>query len=384
MIKKLFNDTDKTLLIVTIALCLFGLFNIVTVSSQEATNVNNQSIYFYFYRQLLFLIGGTVLGVIIMTRPIKSLDKYLKYLLIGCMILNAYVLLTGSATRGATNWIKIGPFSLQPSEFSKPVIILTLAYLFERYAKLFRNKKADHTNAIVKIIATGLFIPLLVFFQKDLGTFAIITGTAFVMFIFSPLTSKQKIQVGKIVGVFTLIGIVIIFLIKGNILSGAQKGRLNFFNPCSSDKFATSGYQVCNAFIAINRGGLTGVGIGASTQKYSYIPEPHTDMVFSIISEEYGFVVGLIILILYAIILYRILNLATYATSISGRFICLGVATYIFLHIFINLGGLFGIIPLTGVPLPFLTYGGSFLVSLLVSLSLVQRVHIDTKRTKVF
>ena len=115
-------------------------------------------------------------------------------------------------------------------------------------------------------------------------------------------------------------------------------------------------------------------------QKYSYIPEPHTDMVFSIVSEENGLLGGTIIFIIYIILLYRILRIARLTDSIKNRYICIGVATYIFMHILINLGGLFGLIPLTGVPLPFLSYGGSFTLSLMISLALVQRVFIETKR----
>ena len=157
--------------------------------------------------------------------------------------------------------------------------------------------------------------------------------------------------------------------------------RFDFFNPCS--KYEKGGYQVCNGFIAFNDGGLWGLGIGKSKQKYSYIPEPHTDSVFAIIGEEWGFLKSTFIFIVYAYILKRILDLSAKASRVRGKFICLGVATYIFSHILINLGGLFGVIPLTGVPLPFLSYGGSFAISLIGSLGLVQRVHIETKNQKI-
>ena len=130
-------------------------------------------------------------------------------------------------------------------------------------------------------------------------------------------------------------------------------------------------------------GGLTGVGIGKSTQKYSYIPEPHTDMVFAILAEEYGFIVGAAIILIYAVLIYRLLMLSSRANTIRGKYMCLGIATYIMAHIVVNLGGLFGIIPLTGVPLPFLSYGGSFTLSLIVALGIAQRVHIETKRYKI-
>ena len=133
----------------------------------------------------------------------------------------------------------------------------------------------------------------------------------------------------------------------------------------------------------MNLGGLGGVGVGKSTQKYSYIPEPHTDMIFSIITEEGGFKFGAPIIIAYMILITNILLLSSRATTISNKFICLGVATYIFLHVLINLGGLFGVLPLTGVPLPFMSYGGSFALMLTLSLAVVQRIHVETKQYRL-
>ena len=156
--------------------------------------------------------------------------------------------------------------------------------------------------------------------------------------------------------------------------------RFDFYDPCS--KYEEGGYQICNGFIAINSGGLLGVGIGNSKQ-VSYIPESHTDSVFAIIAEEYGFIVCTGLFIIYLIVLYRIFNLACRVSNIRGKFICLGIGTYLALHILINLGGLFGSIPLTGVPLPYLSYGGSFTLSLMVSLAIVQRICIEKNTEKI-
>ena len=384
MIKKIFKDSDKILLFVSIVLLFFGLFNIVTVSSQEVTNkLIGKSLYYYFERQLLFIVIGLIPVFIIMSLPLKKNYKYLVPLFLGIVLLNIIVIIKGGFTRGATNWLKLGPFSIQPSELAKPIVIFSVAYLLEKFYKIFKNPRIDHSKQLYTVLAVGLIVPALVFGQKDIGTCTIIIFAFMMMYIFSPINSKDKFQSLKVIGLVVLISLFGIMLFKGSFLTGAQESRLNYFNPCQSEKYMSGGYQVCNAFIAINRGNLTGVGIGKSTQKYSYIPEPHTDMVFAIISEEYGFIVGLIIILAYALIIYRILKIASIASTICGRYICLGVASFIFAHIFINLGGLFGIIPLTGVPLPFLSYGGSFIISLLVSLALVQRVYIDTKRAKI-
>jgi len=202
-----------------------------------------------------------------------------------------------------------------------------------------------------------------------------------IMFLSSPIKKIDKLRtIGLVVGV-VIVGISMIVLKQGYLLTDAQMSRFSFFNPCS--RYETNGYQVCNGFIALNDGGLFGVGIGKSKQKYSYIPEPHTDSIFAIIGEEYGLLTCSIIFIGYAFILFRILKISLNTKSIKGKYITLGIACYIFMHIFINLGGLFGLIPLTGVPLPFLSYGGSYLISLMCSLAVVQRIHIEDKNEKI-
>lgn len=271
---------------------------------------------------------------------------------------------------------------VQPSELAKPTLILAMSLLFRKNYYKLKDPKEKHDMIIWQIIGFGLIFPALVFLQKDLGTAIILFGIFAVMFIFSPITRSEKIKASLI----SLGAIAILLLVRlsisGYILSDAQTSRLNnFFNPCS--KYEDTGYQVCNAFIAINNGGLTGVGLGKSTQKYSYIPEPHTDMVFAIIAEENGVVVCGLIFVAYLIIIYRILKLSMTTRRMSHRYTCIGVATYFFLHILINLGGLFGIIPLTGVPLPFLSYGGSFTLSLIATMAVIQRIHIELKNEKI-
>ena len=160
-----------------------------------------------------------------------------------------------------------------------------------------------------------------------------------------------------------------------SILLERQLERFDFRNPC--DKILENGSQVCNCYIAMNNGGLFGVGLGNSTQKYLYLPEPYTDFIFAIIVEELGVVTGIFIIILYMIVLYRILIIGRRSPSNRGAALCYGIATYIFLHIAINLLGIMGLIPLTGVPLPFMSYGGSFTICLIAALTIVQRVSID-------
>ena len=162
-----------------------------------------------------------------------------------------------------------------------------------------------------------------------------------------------------------------------NILEDRQKERFDISNPCA--KILSNGNQVCNCYIAINNGGLMGVGLGNSTQKYLYLPEPYTDFIFAIIVEELGVVTGVIILLLYLIVLFRILLIGRQSPTNRGAILCYGIAAYIFLHITVNLLGIMGLMPMTGVPLPFMSYGGSYTICLIAALTVVQRVNIDTK-----
>lgn len=377
-----FADMDKVLFFMTLILIIFGSLNIVTASSREAVVNADANLFYFFFKHIIILIISLVAFLIVIKIPTKNYKKWIPFIYIVVIGMNLFLVLKGVATRGANNWINLGFMKVQPSELAKPVLILTLGLFFEMYYKKLQNIKEKHDNIIWKIIGFSLIFPILVFLQKDLGTAMILLGIFVVLFVFSPISTSEKIKSSLIsLGIIAIL-LFVRFSISGYILSNAQASRLNnFFNPCS--KYEDTGYQVCNAFIAINNGGLTGVGLGKSTQKYSYIPEPHTDMVFAIIAEENGIIICSFIFIAYLVIIYRILKLSMKTKNIKNRYICIGVATYIFLHILINLGGLFGLIPLTGVPLPFLSYGGSFTLSLIATLAVVQRIHIEMKNEKI-
>ena len=376
-----FQDMDKILFYVTMILFIFGLFNIVTASSSEAVIRYEKSLFYYFFRQLGMIVLGLIASLFIINKETK---KYSFYAIIGFLAITACVLclfLYGSFHKGAQNWLSIGPIKFQPSEFVKPITIVCLALIFEKTKSKVRNKKKTPYDIIGVILFVGLFNPIIIYLEKDLGTMMIIMFVFFMMFLASPILKQYKIKTMIFLLIVALSGLLVVQNLKGYILSEEQMARFNFINPCKN--YLEGGYQICNAYIAINNGGLFGLGIGKSQQKYSYIPEPHTDMVFAIIAEEQGLIRSSLILIAYAIILYRILDISSKVESLRGKYICLGVACYIFAHILINLGGLFGILPLTGVPLPFLSYGGSFTLALIISLALVQRVHIEYKREKI-
>lgn len=389
-LRKFIGDMDKLSLILTIALYGFGLFSIVSASTREAVNNLDKSVYYYFGRQGLILLLCTIVYIFILFIPTKAYRwgnfAIIKFLWILVFGLNLFMILQGSSNRGANNWLSLPiiGFQLQPGELAKPILIVSISLMLEAATGYFINKKIKHNAGIIMVLLVGTVTALLIMLQKDMGTAVINLAIFGVLFLSSPIQFKEKFKTIAICVIVLLVGVFGLSITGKQALSEEQKSRVtSFWNPCSIDKRNDEGYQICNAYIAINLGGFSGVGVGKSTQKYSYIPEPHTDMIFSIIAEEDGFITGAIILLAYMILITKILMLSSKSQSISGKYICLGVATYIFCHIVLNLGGLFGLIPLTGVPLPFLSYGGSFALMLAISLAIVQRIHVETKRYRI-
>ena len=368
---------DKPLLFLTIFMIGYGLLNIVTASSREAVT-KDVPLYYYFYKQSEMLVIAFILSIIILNVSTKKYDMVALLAYISILAVLGFLYLNGDAHRGSKNWITIGTIRFQPSEFAKPVLIVCISILFEKFYKKLRTKNINHYDLIATILAVGALYPIIVFLQKDLGTGLILLSIFGVLFLASPILKKDKLKTSFFILIALTIIILAVLASGHKILTEEQLDRFHFFNPCSN--YEEGGYQICNGMIAINDGGLFGLGIGKSKQKYSYIPEPHTDSVFAIIMEEYGLIFSSVLLIIYVAILYRILVIASMASTIRGRYFCLGIGSYLFLHIFVNLGGLFGLLPLTGVPLPFISYGGSSLITNFIGIALI--LNVSSKRQK--
>lgn len=370
--RKVFNKLDKPLLILTIICLIFGLMMVGSASSLKAYMSMGDS-YYYFKRQLFFIIVGLVASIIIIKTPIRKWNTLIKIAVLGVFGALVYVLLKGEVSNGITGWLFIGGFGIQPSEFAKTALILFFALTFE---KLIKIRNLSNVEKVLPFIVPLIFI-FLIFEQPDFGTMMILVGITAVIFLVIPYDKKTKFMMIT----FTIISVlllVIVMLVTGKGFSESQLARFNYKDPCTRYREQT-GYQVCNGYIAINSGGLIGSGYGNSKQKYLYLPEAHTDFIFAIIIEEMGLIVGLIMLLAYFIIIWRIIMIGKKSYNLQGTIICYGVATLIALHIMINLGGVLGIIPLTGVPLPFYSYGGSFMINLLICLALVQRTCVENK-----
>lgn len=374
MIKNL-RKIDKPLFFISVIMFIFGLIMIFSSSYVKAiTTLDNA--YYYLIRQSLILIICLFVFLFminISTKKYRRNYKLILYVAIGLLLSLNFI---GITVNGAKSWIPLPFFNFQPSEFAKIAIIIYMAYYYEKH-------KSNSDNQIVTLKPFVYIFIIFVFVatQPDLGSAIIIALLSFAIFTSVPLLPGVRKKVWKYVlytCIFVGIGGVVLFLTGKTGLYEYQLQRFNFLNPCQRYTEVGTGYQVCNAYIAINNGGLFGVGIGNSTQKYLYLPESYTDFIFPVIVEELGLIVGIIVILTYAYIIYRILLIAKKAYTLAHGLICYGVAAYIFIHLFINLIGVLGLFALTGVPLPFLSYGGSYALCLTVGLTLVQRVNIET------
>lgn len=368
--KKIFKYLDKSLLIVTILLFIFGLIMVFSASNVTAYMTYKVSPYNYFIKQAIFLVVGFVFSLVMIKFNTRSYGFFSWGLLIITTISLAFLLVIGSAKNQAVSWYDLGFVSIQPSEFIKIITIVFFAYYYD--------KNQDELNSWGRSlfpITIALGIAGLIFLQPDLGTTIIYCSIVGVIFLAVPIAKEIKYKTVFIVLGLLFFGVIAIVGSGKGILLERQLERFDFSNPCS--KILDNGNQVCNCYIAINNGGLTGVGLGNSTQKYLYLPEPYTDFIFAIIVEELGVIVGVLLILMYIFVIFRILLIGRRSPNNRGAIICYGVAVYLFLHISVNLMGIMGIMPMTGVPLPFMSYGGSFTICLIASLTLVQRVSVE-------
>ena len=369
--RKVIKYLDKPLFFVTALLFLFGLIMVFS-SSNVTAYMSGKSAYGYFIKQGIFLGVSTLVSFIIIKFNTKVYGISSTPLLILIVTGLVALLLYGKVTNQAKSWFQLGPITIQPSEFSKVVIIAFIA----RYYELNEKRLSSPLVSAIPLVIGGI-IAFLIILQPDLGTAIIFSLIVIFMFLIVPIPRIVKSKIITFGVILVLFATLILTMMGKTLIHERQLERLTFTNPCS--RLLNEGNQVCNGYIAINNGGLTGVGLGNSTQKYLYLPEPYTDFIFAVIVEELGVVTGIVLILAYIFVLFRIYLIAKKSYTNRGALICYGVLFYIFLHICVNLMGLLGMMPMTGVPLPFISYGGSFTLCLMVSIAFVQRVCIETR-----
>lgn len=378
-----FANLNWPVMLIMIFLSIFGCVMVLSASNITAVLRYHLPANYYFIRQIMFVVFGYVMGLLLLItyRNFKVFYKLLfRFGALIAIILVGGVLIYGSVSNGAKSWYDLGTVMFQPSEIAKLLLILYLSWYYKKLSKKNKIEAVDLIlPAVVSIIIGGL-----VFLEPDLGGAVILIMIFALIYLSVPIAKGLRNRLALcFVGLILLGGLVFVF---GGFLKSYQNSRFNFFKPCSRYT-EESGYQVCNSYIAFHNGGLFGVGLGNSTQKYMYLPEAHTDFIFPIVCEELGGSVGILIVLLYALLLYFIGKESKKCTSIQGSVICVGVFSYILIHVLINLMGVLGLIPLTGVPLPFLSYGGSYNVTLIIALFFFQCVcvqnNVERKRAKI-
>jgi rod shape determining protein RodA len=285
----------------------------------------------------------------------------------GNIALLVLVLLVGRRVSGAERWLRIGPVVVQPSEMAKIVMILTLS---NHLAEADMNSRYDLLMALIHVaLPTGL-----VLLQNDLGTAIVFVGITMAVLFVAGMRPKDLLA---IVGIGALASPIVFFL----GLKDYQRARiLTFINP-HADPTGT-GYNVIQSTIAIGSGGFFGKGLFRSTQvRLNFLPAHHTDFIFSVIGEELGFLGGVAVLAIYALILLRCLQAASAAKDVFGQLVAAGVASLILIHVLINVGMTMGLMPVTGIPLPFLSCGGSSLMANLIAIGFV--LNINMRRQKI-
>lgn len=296
----------------------------------------------------------------------RALSSYIKLsygISLGLLIITWLI---GFESRGSMRWISLGPVNIQPSEFAKPVMILTLAW--------FWSKNYASWLSILKSVLWMFPIFIMIFLQPDLGT------SLTILFIWFGMLLASNISWKKLLLLF-LVGMMILPT-TWFFLHDYQRERLISFASPQNDPQGI-GFHVIQSTIAVGSGGLFGRGLGRGTQsRLQFLPEFRTDFIFAFIAEELGFVGALIILILYALILLMVFRILIRTRDRFGELICIGVLSMFFVQIFINVGMNVGLLPITGITLPLLSYGGSSLVSTLVCLGLVASVAKFTLKKK--
>ena len=353
---------DKILLIAVILISLFGTLMIYSSSYIWAEYKFNDP-YKYLKSQIIFLIIGYIVMIIVSNFSYHNYKRLANIIFGICFAMLTLVLIPGIGTirNGSRSWFGIGGFGIQPSEFTKlGLIIFTSKYLSNNTRELKDIKKG-----VLPILAVVFLVFGLIMLEPDFGTGVVIVMTIIVLLFISGVKMNFFIKIG----VLGLIGIVILILIAPY----RMERIISFLNPWIDP--LGSGFQIIQSLYAIGPGGFLGLGFGNSIQKHFYLPEPQTDFIFAIISEEFGFMGVLIVSILFITIIARGLKIAMECENLFGKFLAFGITFGLAFQTILNLMVVVGLIPVTGVTLPFLSYGGSSLIISLISIGILLNIH---------
>jgi len=369
---------DFILLITTVVLVFYGLFMI-----KSATMSFTSGSFPYLKTQILaFILGAcAVVVLVLIDYEIYGYFYIPIYILSNLLLLAVLFFGFGADQWGASNWLRIGPISFQPSEIAKFGIIISLAKYIDK-----NHEKINEPITLLKILIFAFVPVILILKQPDLGTALVFIFFILIMIFSAGLSYKYIMPFVALAVVGIIIGIIFLAtsLDDYNIGDNYQIDRiLMFLNPKLDP--SGRGYQVLQSKIAICSGQMFGRGYQQGVQnQYGFLPTKETDFIFAVIVEELGFIGGISLIMLYAILLFRLIKIAKNSSDMFGSLIVIGIMGMFLFHILENIGMTMGLMPVTGIPLPFISYGGTFMLVNMISIGLVLGVGLKHSKTDIF
>jgi rod shape determining protein RodA len=364
----LLGRLDLVLLLAVIALVGYGLWAVAGITRFDVPG----DPHYHLMRQAIAAAVGVVAFCVALAVPPWLLERHWRAVYGGTIGLMVLVFAVAAAIRGSKRWLVIGPFQFQPSEFGKTLFVLALAgFLAER------SRRAGSLRTVLETIGLGLIPIGLVFIQPDLGT-AMVYTAALAAVLFVAGTRWVHLAAISLVAMFAVVSVLWLLPAAGvPLLKPYQTARLTGFTNSSSDPTGlTTQYNVIQSITAVGAGGVSGRGVaGASQTRLSYLPEHATDFVFASFAEQRGFFGVSILLLLYLLVVWRGLRVITVASDFFSAVVAGGIVFAFLFQVFINVGMTMGIAPVTGIPLPFVTVGGSSMVANLFAIGVLQSIH---------
>ncbi len=357
------KQPDKTLLFTVLALLAFGLVMIASAGVIYSQTRFGDGYYFFKHQLFYGVLPGFAVLYFFQKVDYRFWKKFAVPFFLIAIIFLMFVFVPGIGSRvyGASRWIQLGPFSFQPSEMLKLAIIIYLAAWFESKGT---QKIKDVFEGLLPFLGIMGLIGFLIIKQPDMGTLFVIILTSFAIFFVSGAQMKHLFAMGTL-GTFALW-----ILIK---LEPYRFDRISSFLDPGADPKGI-GYQISQALLAVGSGGFFGLGLGHSRQKFNYLPEPVGDSIFAVIGEELGLVGGIILIVLFLVFAMRGFRVAKNAPDTFGRLVATGITTWIIMQAFINIGANIALVPFTGIPLPFISYGGTSIIFLMAAVGILLNI----------
>jgi rod shape determining protein RodA len=360
---------DGVMLAAAIGLIGFSIFILAAATRDD---IPGDPLYFVL-RQITYALIGIAL-MFAVARIDYSRFRELRVGIYSAMITAiTVVLLFGAAARGSRRWIELPYFRFQPSELAKVLLIVSLAaFVIER------TRRGADPRQTARLVGIGLAPAALVFLQPDLGTGIVLTVITLVVLFLAGVRWTHFAAIGGVAAVAVTITVVVAPAVGVPILRDYQQERLtSFLNP--SDDPSDSSYQINQSLTAIGAGGKTGRGDQASQTELDFLPEKHTDFIFAVVGERYGFLGAAFVLSLYALLVWRALRLLTLSKNLYGTLIAGGIAAMLMFQVLVNVGMNVGIMPVTGITLPLMSYGGSSVLVTFMAIGLLQSIHVQAQ-----